>query len=104
MPQAESGCSMSSINGLGNAANIGSVQKTATPVVQKQVPADAPAQNRVADRVDLSSVSHLIQAAKANNIRTDKVTSIKSQIEAGTYEDDQKLDVATDRLLDDLLK
>jgi anti-sigma28 factor (negative regulator of flagellin synthesis) len=32
----------------------------------------------------------------------DKVASIKAQIEAGTYEDDHKLDVAADRLLDDL--
>jgi hypothetical protein len=29
---------------------------------------------------------------------------VKAQIEAGTYEDDQKLDAAVDRLLDDLTK
>jgi anti-sigma28 factor (negative regulator of flagellin synthesis) len=32
------------------------------------------------------------------------VAAIKAQIEAGTYEDDQKLDIAADRLLDDLMK
>ena len=39
-----------------------------------------------------------------NDVRTDKVESIKSQIEAGTYEDDHKLNVSVDRLLDDLTK
>ena len=95
---------MNSINGLGNVGNAGSVQKVTTPAVQKQVPAGAPEQNRVADRVELSGVGHLIQALKANNVRADKVAAIKSQIEAGTYEDDHKLNVATDRLLDDLAK
>jgi anti-sigma28 factor (negative regulator of flagellin synthesis) len=41
---------------------------------------------------------------KQNDMRAEKVAQIKAQIEAGTYDDDQKLDVATDRLLDDLLK
>jgi anti-sigma28 factor (negative regulator of flagellin synthesis) len=95
---------MSSINGLGNVGNTGPVQKATTPVVQKQVPADAPAQNRASDRVELSGVGHLLQALKTNNVRADKVASIKSQIESGTYEDDHKLNVATDKLLDDLLK
>lgn len=95
---------MSSINGLGNVGNAGPVQKAATPVVQKQVPADAPTHNRAADRVDLSGVGHLLQALKANNVRADKVASIKSQIESGKYEDDHKLDVAADKLLDDILK
>jgi len=93
-----------SINGIGNLGNTTPIQKTTTSPVQKQAPADAPTQNRVTDRVELSSIGHLLQSLKANNIRTDKVASIKSQIEAGTYEDDDKLDVATDRLLDDLLK
>jgi anti-sigma28 factor (negative regulator of flagellin synthesis) len=46
----------------------------------------------------------LLKTLKNNDIRTDKVAAIKAQIEAGTYEDDKKLDAAVDRLLDDLLK
>jgi len=95
---------MSSINGLGNLGNTVPVQKTNAQPVQKQVPADAPAQNPVTDSVELSGASTWLAALKANNIRTDKVTDVKAQIDAGTYEDDQKLNVATDRLLDDLLK
>ena len=56
------------------------------------------------ERVELSGVGHLLGSLKANDIRTDKVAAVKAQIEAGTYEDDKKLDVAVDRLLDDLSK
>ena len=35
---------------------------------------------------------------------TSVIAAIKAQIENGTYDDDKKLDVAVDRLLDDLLK
>jgi anti-sigma28 factor (negative regulator of flagellin synthesis) len=52
--------------------------------------------------VELSGAGAWLDALKANDVRTDKVTQIKSQIEAGTYEDDHKLTVAADRLLDDL--
>ena len=90
-----------------NVNNVGSnspVQKIAANPVQKQVPADAPKQLRATDRLELSGASHLLNSLKSNDIRTDKVAAIKSQIEAGTYEDDKKLNVAVDRLLDDLTK
>jgi flagellar biosynthesis anti-sigma factor FlgM len=91
-----------------NVNKVGSnspVQKTTTNPVQKQVPADAPKQLRASDRLELSGASHLLQSLKTNNgIRADKVAAIKSQIESGTYEDDKKLNVAIDRLLDDLAK
>jgi hypothetical protein len=35
-------------------------------------------------------------------LREDKVASIRAQIEAGTYESPNKVDIAVDRLLDDL--
>ena len=36
------------------------------------------------------------------HVREDKVEAIKAQIKSGTYESDEKLDIAADRLLDDL--
>lgn len=90
-----------------NVNNVGSnspVQKIVTNPVQKQVPADAPRQLRATDRLELSGASHLLSSLKSNDVRADKVAAIKSQIEAGTYEDDKKLNVAVDRLLDDLSK
>jgi anti-sigma28 factor (negative regulator of flagellin synthesis) len=92
---------MSSINPLGNA---GPVQRLVSNPVQKQVPADAPKQLPATDKLQLSGVSHLLKTLKNNDIRTDKVAAVKAQIEAGTYDDDKKLDAAVDRLLDDLLK
>jgi len=88
-----------SINGIGN---NNSVQRLANGPIQKQVPADAPRQLPLTDRLELSGVSHLMKALKNNDIRADKVASIRAQIEAGTYEDDNKLNGAVDRLLDEL--
>jgi anti-sigma28 factor (negative regulator of flagellin synthesis) len=90
-----------------NVSNVGSnspVQKLVTNPVQKQVPADAPKQLPATDRLELSGVSHLLHSLKSNDVRAEKVAAIKSQIEAGTYEDDKKMNVAVDRLLDDLMK
>jgi anti-sigma28 factor (negative regulator of flagellin synthesis) len=99
---SESGIIMSSISGVGNTPNINPIQKTAAAAVQKEVPTAAANQNPMTDRVELSGLAPLLQSLKANNIRTDLVTSVKSQIDAGTYEDDNKLNVAVDRLLNDL--
>jgi anti-sigma28 factor (negative regulator of flagellin synthesis) len=92
------------MNPVNNASQTNPVQKILTRPISKQIPADAPAQIPAADKLELSGVSHLLSRLKTNDIRTDKVAAVKSQIEAGTYEDDAKLDTATDRLLDDLLK
>jgi anti-sigma28 factor (negative regulator of flagellin synthesis) len=92
---------MSSINNIGNTSPV---QRVITNPVQKQVPADAPKQLPATDKLELSGVGHMLKALKANDVRAEKVAEIKAQIEAGTYENDQKLDAAIDRLLDDLLK
>jgi anti-sigma28 factor (negative regulator of flagellin synthesis) len=96
--------SMSSINSVGNNSPI---QKIINNPIQKQLPPSAQQTatsppTSTADKVELSGVSHLLTSLKTNDIRADKVASIKSQIEAGTYEDDDKLNIAADRLLDDL--
>ena len=91
-----------------NVNNVGSnspVNKIVNNPVQKAIPTDAPKQLPAADRLELSGVSHLLKTLKANgDVRTDKVAEVKAALEAGTYEDDKKLDIAVDRLLDDLLK
>ena len=89
---------MSSINGLGNSSPV---QKIVSQPIQKQVPADAPKQLAMTDKLELSGVSHLLKSLRNNDVRVDKVAEVKAQIEAGTYEDDQKLDAALERLLDD---
>ena len=92
---------MSSVNNIGN---TNPVQRVVTNPVQKQVPAEAPKQLPATDKLELSGVGHMLKALKTNDVRADKVAEIRAQIEAGSYEDDRKLDAAIDRLLDDLLK
>lgn len=92
---------MNPVNNVGQSA---AVQKITTSPIQKSVSAEAPKQLPATDRLELSGVSHLLKSLQTNDVRLDKVASIKAQIESGTYEDDAKLDIATDRLLDDLLK
>jgi anti-sigma28 factor (negative regulator of flagellin synthesis) len=90
------------INGIGNSSPV---QRIVTNPVRREVAADGTTTNsRPADKLELSGVSHLMRTLKKNDIRTDKVAQIKAQIEAGTYETGDKLDIATDRLLDDLNK
>ena len=80
------------------------LQKVANTPIQKQVPTEGASRPSPKDRVEISGMSHLLSALKSNDVRADKVAAVKAQIESGTYEDDQKLDAAVDRLLDDLSK
>ena len=90
---------MNPINNVGGNNPIAKL--TGTPV-QKEVAAPATSRPSLADRVELSGAGGILSALKSNDIRAEKVAAIKAQIEAGTYEDDKKLDVAVNRLLDDL--
>ena len=92
---------MSSINGLGPNSPI---QKIINQPIQKQTPTDPPAQIPTSDKLQLSGMSHLLDVLKTNDVRVDKVADVRAQIEAGTYETDDKLDIAADKLLDDLMK
>src|SRR6476661_3017478 len=90
-----------------NVNNVGPsspVQKLVQNPVQKQLPTEQSGPTRASDRLELSGASHLLKALKSNDVRADKVASIKAEIENGTYVDDHKLDVAIDKLLDDLTK
>jgi flagellar biosynthesis anti-sigma factor FlgM len=93
---------MSSINPIGSSAPV---QRVITAPIEKATESDAPKTPSATDRLELSGASHLLKALKQNNdVRIDKVAEIKAAIASGSYEDDAKMDVAVDRLLDDLLK
>lgn len=96
--------SIMSINSVNGAGSTSPIQQILSNPVQKQVPADAPAQLPATDRLELSGNSQLLQTLKANSgIRADKVASIKSQIQDGSYDaDGTKLDAAIDNLLNEL--
>lgn len=90
---------MSSINPVGNGWNIQNV--TQQPILKSIPPAALP---KASDRLELSGHSHLLTALRSNEVRVDKVSVIKSQIEAGTYESEEKLDIAIDRMLDEMIR
>ncbi len=89
---------MASINGIHSAYPPSLLGRTAPAAPAAPASPGAPA-----DRVELSGVQSFLSTLKSNDVRTDKVAEIKAAIEAGTYESDDKLDVAIDRLLDDLV-
>ncbi len=92
---------MSGINGVGHNSPV---QKIVSNPIQKSIPSDGPKHTGASDKVELSGMSHLLKSLKNNDVRMEKVADIKAQIEAGTYEDGAKMDVAVDRMLDDLMK
>jgi len=92
---------MNPINNVGPNSPVNKVTSTA---VQKATTTEEPKKPSLSDRVEFSGLGHLLGALKTNDIRADKVASVKAQIQAGTYEDDKKLDTAVNRLLDDLTK
>lgn len=93
-----------SINGIGSTSSTSPIQQILSNPIEKQVAPDAPAQLPATDRLELSGNSQMLEALKANNgIRADKVASIKSQIQDGTYDaDGTKLDGAIENLLGEL--
>ena len=90
-----------SIQGIGNNSPL---QKIVNQPVQKSITDGSSQPTRGNDKVELTGVSQLLQTLKAGrDVRVDKVESIRAQIDAGTYaDDDHKLDIAADRMLDDL--
>ena len=55
------------------------------------------------DQLDISPEADFVsQVRDLPDIRADKVAAIKAQIQAGTYETDEKMDLALSRLLDEI--
>ena len=55
------------------------------------------------DRVDISPAAEAaIEAAEGGRVRSDLVNLIRSQIAAGTYDTPEKMDIALERLLDEM--
>ena len=56
-----------------------------------------------ADRVEISPAANAaIAASEGGKVRTDLVNLIRGQIAAGTYDTPEKMDVAMERLLDQI--
>ena len=57
----------------------------------------------IQDEVQISDAAQFVdQARHVPDIRQDRVNQIRAQIAAGTYETDEKLEIALGRLLDEI--
>jgi negative regulator of flagellin synthesis FlgM len=58
---------------------------------------------QIADEVDISEAARLVeQVQQLPEMREDRVEAVRRQIAAGTYESSDKLNVAVERLLDEI--
>ena len=56
-----------------------------------------------ADRVEISPAANAaIEAAEGGRVRTDLVNLIRNQIAAGTYDTPEKMDIALERMFDQM--
>src|SRR5688572_8004203 len=87
-----------STHGVSKPTTASPINKVTANPIDKQVPADAPKQLKLTDRVELSGMKSILQSLKAGkDFRADKVAQVRAQIEAGTYETDEKLTIAADK-------
>lgn len=79
-------------------------QTTFEPVTRATPTASQASSNaRTSDRVELSDQARLLSKLKQlPEVREDLVNSVRSQIEAGTYDTPERFDTAVNSLLDDL--
>ena len=60
-------------------------------------------QTQQTDQLDISHEADMVSRAREiPSIRSERIAAIRAQIEAGTYETEQKLEIAVGRLLDEL--
>jgi len=63
----------------------------------------SPAESRGVDQLDISPEADFVSRVRdLPDIRADRVAQIREQIEAGVYETPDKLDIALNRLLDEI--
>ena len=85
---------------------IQSVQQLPPANTQNSSSAQAAVKSKptqISDQLTLSPEAlHASRVQDLPEIRADKVADIRAQIESGKYESPEKLDIALDRLLDEL--
>ena len=100
---------MPDIGNIGSTSGYGSVgplsRPSPEPVVRssRMIPTETSNRGENRDRVELSEHARWLDALRERPaIRTEKVAEIKAAIANDSYESDEKLNTAIDRLLDDI--
>jgi len=82
------------VDGVGRVPGVG-------PAGAAREPAEPPAADQPVDEVQISLEARLNSLlARVPDVRQDMIERVRAEIEAGTYDTEEKLDVALDRLLD----
>jgi negative regulator of flagellin synthesis FlgM len=90
-------------SGSGGAGPIARSSLDATARARQAASTSGSARVDRTDRVELSDHAKWLEALRnLPPIRAEKVATIKAAIEAGTYETEDKLNVALDRLLEEI--
>lgn len=90
------------VRGLGSIGASAPIGRTApSSAGEKPAAAAAPAAPR--DEVEISSLGRMLDdASRTPGVREQRLAQIKAAIEAGTYETPEKLQLALDRMLDQI--
>ena len=86
------------------AAHIHGPQSIGPPHTSRVTRPISPSQSApIADELQISDAARLVeQVNRVPDIRQGRVESVRSQIAAGVYETDEKLQIALSRLLDEI--
>ncbi len=67
-------------------------------------PTSSPSSSAGVDQLDISSEADMLSRARdVSEIRMDRVAELRAAIEAGAYETEAKIEMAVERLLDELV-
>lgn len=91
------------INGPGNVSNVQRVQTPQSGAGEKGLEASRE-HSQVQDKLDISQdiSTRPADAPGADGIRHELVNRVRAEIMAGTYDTDEKMEIALGRLLDEL--
>jgi negative regulator of flagellin synthesis FlgM len=66
-------------------------------------PAAPDSSGRIHDELQISDAGRLVEkTSEIPEVRQDRINAIRAQLAAGTYETEEKLRIALDRLLDEI--
>jgi negative regulator of flagellin synthesis FlgM len=89
------------VRGLGSIGASAPIGRTAPSSASEKPAAATPAAPR--DEVEISSLGRMLDdASRTPGVREQRLAQIKAAIEAGTYETPEKLQLALDRMLDQI--
>ena len=85
-------------------SHVHSAQPISSPHAARSAePTSSPSSPSIGDRLDISEAGQLAgRMAEIPEIRADRVQELRAAILNGSYETDDKLNVALDRLLDEI--